>query len=452
MANFTLSEVINATKGEVKDQTYQKVFTGVSSDTRTIQPGNLFVALCGEKYDGHNFLDEAGRKGAAGAIISRSDVAAPGVTRVVVPNTVTALQDLARYHRQRFLIPIVAVTGSNGKTTTKDMVASVLGSHFAVLKTEANFNNEIGLAQTLLQLRPDHEVAVVEMGMRAKGEIKELAGVALPTIAVVTNVSETHIELLGSLENIAAAKAELVEAIPGHGLVFLNADNHYVKLMQAKAKAKIVFYGLGTNAAIRAENIHTSRNGTTFSCIYSRGNFPVELATIGRHNVTNALAAIAVGLELGLDISEIQSGLKTVTSGKMRLHVEEVNGFTIINDAYNASPLSTAAAVETLADIARGRRIAVLGDMLELGPVAVEAHKKMGEKLVECKIDAVVTVGQLARHIAMQASQAGISVAVACNDHEEAMKVLQNVAKAGDTILIKGSRGMKMEKLLDWWH
>ncbi|HEY3426220.1 MAG TPA: UDP-N-acetylmuramoyl-tripeptide--D-alanyl-D-alanine ligase [Negativicutes bacterium] len=450
MAEFTVAEVCQATKGIVVGEVSNERFTGVSTDTRTIKPGALFVALVGERFDGHNFIEQAVQKGATGLIVSQRDIQAPPkVNLFVVEDTLIAFQSLARFHRQRFTIPVVAVTGSNGKTTTKDMIAAVLSSRFNVLKTEANYNNEIGLPLTLLNLHGKHEVAVVEMGMRGSGEIHQLTTIALPTVAVVTNVGETHIELLGSLENIAAAKAELVEAIPAVGLVVLNGDNQYVRTMQSKTKARVVLYGCGQGNNIWAANIQAEGQGTKFDFCYLNKWFASFVPALGQHNVYNAMAAITIGLELGLTVEEVNAGLSTFATGAMRLKVENIGEYTVINDAYNASPLSMSAAIDTLGDVAKGRKIAVLGDMLELGHIAVEAHRRIGRKLAECGIKVVVTVGELAENIADSAREYGVNTVVACQNHEQAKVALQRLLLPGDTILIKGSRGLKMEKMVE---
>jgi len=449
MAEFTMAEVCLATGGLSRQSEHSIKFNSVSTDTRRIKPGSLFVALSGEHFDGHDFIAEAVRKGASGVVISRNIQAAAEAAVIMVPDTRRALQELAFFHRRRFNIPVVAITGSNGKTTTKDMTAVVLASRIAVLKTEANYNNEIGLPLTLLNLTSEHQAAVVEMGMRGKGEIKDLANIAQPTIGVVTNVGESHIERLGSLAAIAEAKAELVEAIGETGLVILNSDNAYVSAMSAKTAARILYYGLGGEADIRAKDIISRDGGTRFICCAGQQEFPVQLTVPGRHNVYNALAAIAVGLEIGLTSGEITKGLLQFTSGTMRLHIEQRGDYTIINDAYNASPLSMAAAVDTLSEVASGRKIAILGDMLELGEFAEEAHCALGRKLAQHKVDAVVTVGTLARFIALGAQQTGVKLVMPCEDHAKAQAVIKEIIKPGDTLLIKGSRGMKMEKMLE---
>jgi UDP-N-acetylmuramoyl-tripeptide--D-alanyl-D-alanine ligase len=452
MADFSLTEVLKATGGRLINAGGNKLFQGVSTDTRSIQDGNLFVALVGERFDGNEFAAQAVAKGATGLIVSKAVVVPEHVTVIQVMNTLTALQALARFHRQRYHIPVIAVTGSNGKTTTKDMLAAVLSSRFKVLKTEANFNNEIGLSLTLLKLDASHEVAVVEMGMRAIGEIRDLTKIALPTVGVVTNVGETHMEILGSIENIAAAKAELVEAIGYDDVVILNADDQHVRDMQHKTQGRVVFYGLTPAAFVRAENITTGENGeliTAFECCSARGSFPVTLPAVGIHNVYNALAAIAVGWELGLKPNEIQKGMGSFVPGAMRLEIKRYSQYTVINDVYNASPLSMAAALTTLANISKGRKIAVLGDMLELGDAAVEAHCRVGRQAAEQGVDILIAVGALAKHIAVAASEQGVKTTLAFTGHSEAIEALRKLVKSGDYILLKGSRGMKMETMLD---
>ncbi|SMD05930.1 UDP-N-acetylmuramoyl-tripeptide--D-alanyl-D-alanine ligase [Sporomusa malonica] len=455
MADFSLTEVLKATGGRLTRGSGGKFFRGISTDTRTVQPGNLFIALVGEHFDGHEFVAQAVSKGAVGVVVSRS-VHLPEQAQVIeVNNTLVALQDLARFHRKRYYIPVIGVTGSNGKTTTKDMLAAVLSSRFNVLKTEANFNNEIGLPLTLLKLESGHEAAVVEMGMRAQGEIRELAGIALPTVGVVTNVGETHMEILGSIENIAEAKAELVEAIVHDDLVVLNADDPHVRAMKDKSQGRVVLYGLNPGAFVRAENITTGENGewiTTFDCCSPRGTFPVVLHTVGTHNVYNALAAIAVGWELGLKPSEIKMGIGSFVSGAMRLEIKKYGEYTVINDVYNASPLSMAAALNTLSDISKGRKIVVLGDMLELGDAAIEAHRRIGRQAAEQGIEVVLTVGELSKHIAAAAHEYGVTVTHAFTGHKEAIEALRGLMNPGDYILIKGSRGMKMETMLETFN
>ncbi|MBP2651451.1 MAG: UDP-N-acetylmuramoylalanyl-D-glutamyl-2,6-diaminopimelate/D-alanyl-D-alanyl ligase [Firmicutes bacterium] len=450
MAEFTISEVVAATGGSLAGAACAKPFTGVSTDTRTIKPGNLFIALSGENFDGHNFINQAVAQGAGGVIISKQvTLKSESVAVITVGDTLKALQQLAGFHRQRFTIPVIAITGSNGKTTTKDMIATMLAGDFNVLKTEANYNNDIGLPLTLLKLTPEHQVAVVEMGMRGRGEIKRLAEIARPTVGVITNVGETHLELLGTIENIAAAKGELIEMISPGGTAILNTDIPLVKGMTALTQGKVVLYGLNSGAAVRAVNIQANSQGLKFDCVCPDGQVAVVLEVVGKHNIYNALAAVAVGRELGLNLNKIADDLKKFVAGSMRLHIETKGEYTIINDAYNASPLSMQAAIETLATVAKGRKVAVLGDMLELGEAAVEAHRRIGKKLAAEGVQVVITLGELARNIANVALKDRISVTVACKNHEEAKEALSKLIRPGDTVLLKGSRGMRMEKILE---
>lgn len=452
MADFSLTEVLKATGGQLISAGDSKLFQGISTDTRSIQAGNLFVALVGERFDGNEFAAQAVAQGATALLVSKTVNVPDYVTVIQVSNTLTALQALARFHRQRYSIPVIAVTGSNGKTTTKDMIAAVLSGKFKVLKTEANFNNEIGLSLTLLKLEASHEVAVVEMGMRASGEIRELTEIALPTVGVVTNVGETHMEILGSIENIASAKAELVEAIAPDDLVVLNADDPHVRDMQHKTQGRIVFYGIASQAFVRAENITAGKSAelsTTFDCRSVRGSFTVTLPTVGIHNVYNALAAITVGWELGLQPREIQTGISSFVPGAMRLEVTSYGPYTVINDVYNASPLSMAAALTTLANVSKGRKIAVLGDMLELGDASVEAHRRVGRLAAEQGVDSIIAVGELAQHIAAAASEQGVKSTQFFTEHKVAIDALRKLLQPGDYILLKGSRGMKMETMLE---
>lgn len=451
MVQFTANEVRTAVEGKLL-KVVNESFTRVTTDTRKIERGDLFIAIVGEHFDGHDFIEQAIEKGAAGVIISctydEKFLQKLQATVVWTADTLIAYQQLAKLHRQHFSIPIIAITGSNGKTTTKDLTAAVLSSKFNVLKTQANFNNEIGLPLTLYQLNQQHDVAVVEMGMRGLGQITQLAEIALPTIGIVTNVGETHMELLGSLDNIAKAKSELVEAI-GTGTIILNADNAYVKAMREKAKGKVILFGCAEDADVRAVNIQSNGKSTIFDCIAHGKTYTLQLPLVGQHNVSNALAAIAVGIEQSLTFAQIQQGLHDLAMTDMRFAVSTVHAYTVINDAYNASPMSMIAAIDTLAEIAKSRKIAVLGDMLELGSVSVDAHKRVGEKLAVANVDAVVTIGEMAVYIAESAKQGGVQCVVACTNHAEAGETLQSILQAGDTILFKGSRGMKMEKVIE---
>lgn len=453
MAQFTVGELRRATGGELRHGADTTPVFGVSTDSRKILPGSVFIALSGENFDGHTFAGAALEKGAAGVIAAQPlSIKLPDNAFVIqVEDTLQALQDIARYHRLRYAIPVIAVTGSNGKTTTKDMIAAVLAQKYVTLKTEANFNNEIGLPLTLLSLREEHQVAVVEMGMRGLGEIKELAKIAVPNMAVVTNVGETHMELLGSKENIALAKAELVEFLGEKGIAFLNGDDRLVKRMAERCKGEVVYYSTDSPAAVQATDIRLVAGDKTIVTVKAgEKQFPVTIPVPGRHNAINAMAAIAVALSLGMTESEIQQGLLNFVPSAMRLDIRLTHqGYKLLNDVYNASPLSMRSAVDTLNDIAAGRKIAVLGDMLELGDISTGAHLQVGKYVAEQGIDALFTLGEQGKYMAEGARQAARKpdYVVSFTTIEPLMEKLSAFVKAGDTILVKGSRGMRMERV-----
>ncbi|WP_346354583.1 UDP-N-acetylmuramoyl-tripeptide--D-alanyl-D-alanine ligase [Azotosporobacter soli] len=447
MAKFTLQEVCEAT-GAYVNSDEEILFSGVCTDTRKIKQGDLYVALQGENFDGHQFAAEAAQKGAAGIIAAKEITLDIPVFKV--RDTLAALQALAKFHRLRFSIPVIAITGSNGKTTTKDMVAAALASSYHVLKTQGNFNNEIGLPLTLLQLTQEHQAAVVEMGMRGLGQIRELMRIACPTHGIVTNVGETHMELLGSLEAIAAAKGELVEDLPETATVFLNYDNEYVRQMDVLAKGKVVFYGCDPASDVQALG-NTYQNGRTRIDLRTReGNWQLEIPVVGRHNVYNAMAAVAVAEALGVAKEKIAAGLSSLELSAMRLHVERRGAFCIINDAYNASPMSMLAALDALKEVSIGRRVAVLGDMLELGEVAAEAHARVGQYAVQSGVEVLIALGPWAKHLAHAAKCDARSVVVYWTESpSEAKAFLRQTLQAGDTVLLKGSRGMRMEQMME---
>ncbi|MBQ5502144.1 MAG: UDP-N-acetylmuramoyl-tripeptide--D-alanyl-D-alanine ligase [Selenomonas sp.] len=452
---FTLKEIVAATDAKIYKEEKQK-FAAVVTDTRKISEGVLFVALKGERFNGEDFAAEALAKGAAGVVVSEacdsSQLEKCQGTVLQVKDTLLAYQLIAKAWRDKFPnIPVAAITGSNGKTTTKDLTAAVLSAKGAVLKTQANFNNEIGLPLTLLGLKPEHSAAVVEIGMRGFHQIEALAPIASPQIGIVTNVGETHMELLGSLENIAKAKQELVEAIPAGGTVILNADNEYVAGMRAAVNegVKVITFGLEKDADVKGEAIHTDGNITKFMVTYANERHEYEVNMVGRHNVYNTLAAIAVGFAMGLTPAEVREGLGNLEATKMRFELQQVKEWNVVNDAYNASPMSMTAAINTLSELAKGRKIAVLGDMLELGSVSEEAHLHVGEEVAEHGFTALVTRGEMGEFIAQGAENKGMTAVYRCASHEIAAEKLHELLQPGDTLLFKGSRGMAMEKIID---
>ncbi|TDX53018.1 UDP-N-acetylmuramoyl-tripeptide--D-alanyl-D-alanine ligase [Orenia marismortui] len=451
MEPLTLAEISKAVSGEVINNRKLKV-DKISIDSRTIEEASLFIAIEGDNFDGHNFLEAAISKGAIAAIVSQNQKLDLDIPLVKVYDTTKALQDLACYYRSKFDIPVVAVTGSTGKTTTKDMIASVLQTKYKTLKTEGNFNNEIGLPLTLFRLDNSYEAVVVEMGMRGLGQISELAEIALPNLGVITNVGLTHIELLGTVDNIAQAKSELIIALNKDGIAILNGDDNRVRKMEELTQSKVIKYGLDKDNDVKAGKIKKSDDSISFELIIEEKGYKdiINLAVPGEYNVYNSLAAITVAISLDIPLADIKTGLSNLNLSKMRNQIiVSESGYKIINDTYNANPTSMKAALNTLKDIAKENKIAVLGDMLELGDLAIEEHIKLGELVAEMNIEYLFSFGKLARKVAKGAKQNGMdkSRIFIYEDKDKLIRKLLEIVSNGDTILVKGSRGMKLEEV-----
>jgi UDP-N-acetylmuramoyl-tripeptide--D-alanyl-D-alanine ligase len=426
-----------------------KGFRRVVTDSQQVRPGDLFVALRGEHHDGHDFLADALAKGARGLLIERLPAAPPeGVSLYRVKDTLDALQRLAAGRRRRQPeARVIAVTGSVGKTTTKEIVASVLGHRFKVLKNEANYNNEIGLPLTLLGLTGRHERVVLEMGMYALGEIRLLCEIARPQVGVVTNVGPSHLERLGSMEAIAAAKAELVEALPADGCAVLNGDDPLVRAMAKKTRAGTVLYGTSAGCQVRGTEMEGSGlGGISFTLEYGGERARAKTRLPGRHLLHNALAAAAAGLVEGMTLAEVVEALSR-TRAQLRLHVHKGrNGSTILDDTYNASPTSMLAALALLADMP-GRRIAVLGDMRELGDATEEGHRVVGREAARAA-QVIHAVGEMGRLIGEEAERAGHPAVRLWESKEAAARALAPELRRGDVVLLKASRAMALETII----
>src|SRR2546422_4609322 len=404
---FRVAEFLSAT-GEFDHKALPQ---GYSIDSRTVLPGELFFAVKGERMDGHDFVEQALEKGAVAAIVRKDQLARyPVKTRLMaVENTLTALQTLAAAVRRLWGKPLIGVTGSTGKTTTKEAIAHVLSSRFRVLKSEGNFNNHFGLPLTLLRLEPEHDAAVIEMGMSHLGEIAALAKIAQPEIGVVTNVAPVHLEFFESIGEIARAKYELIDSLPAGGIALLNADDEYVSQFGRDFHGKVVLYGLRTQADVRAENAkHHGAEGSTFDVVVGGCREKASLPLVGAHNIYNALAAVAVGIERGLTLSEALGALATLAPADKRGEVVKLGNITIINDCYNSNPKALDAMVEALAAMPAKRRIVVAGEMLELGAAGEEMHRSSGRHMAEKKIDILVGVRGLAQSMVGSARQAGM--------------------------------------------
>ncbi|HBX22711.1 MAG TPA: UDP-N-acetylmuramoyl-tripeptide--D-alanyl-D-alanine ligase [Desulfotomaculum sp.] len=449
MKTMTVGEVYRAIGGRLFQGDQNITVNRVSTDTRQIQSGDLFFALQGERYDAHDFLDQAVAAGAAGLVVCRDANVKSKVPLIRVADTLTGLQDLAAYNRRQYHVPVVGITGSSGKTTTKDMVAAVLETSFGVLKTRGNRNNEIGLPLTLLDFSADHGAAVVEMAMRAPGEIDTLCLLARPTCAIITTIGVAHLERLGAVENIARAKGEILEHIAPDGFALLPGDSPLAREQAKRCYGRVLYYGLEQGLDIYARDLRREEAGNRFTAVMGSDRCDIRLPLPGLHNVKNALAAAGVGLMLGLTAEQVAEGLSRVTLSGMRTEIIQGQEFTLINDAYNANPESACAALQSLEELAGNRRrVAVLGDMLELGPGAADGHRQSGAAAARHGVTLLITVGELAGEIAAGARQSDVGEIVVCRDNIEALAELQNRLMPGDVVLVKGSRGMRMEEIV----
>lgn len=427
----------------------------VMIDSREATAGDFFIPLPGERTDGHLYIADTAQKGALGCFAAHTANVPPlsGFTVIGVTDPLSALQRLANHYRRKFDIPVVGVTGSVGKTTTKDLMAAVLAARFKTLKTEGNLNNEIGVPLMLTRLDSTYQAAVLEMGMSALGEIDLLARLALPKIGVITNIGESHLEMLGSREGIACAKCELLPHLPADGTAVVNADEPLLEPFIQNLRCRLLTFGFSEAATVRCTAVEENRGRKTVR-IEQAGypQFVMEPPLPGRHNIYNLMAALAVGRLLGLSDQEIIEGLKKVRLTGMRLEVIDLPaGYHVINDSYNASPTSMAAALDVLAEKAgTAGRIAVLGDMLELGDMEEEGHRRIGRLAAESSLRALLVLGERARLIAEGASSAGFpeNQIYMCNSHAEAAALVRHLAVPGDWVLLKGSRGMRMEEVM----
>jgi UDP-N-acetylmuramoyl-tripeptide--D-alanyl-D-alanine ligase len=431
---------------------------GISIDSRTVKEGELFIAIRGDRYDGHDFVPAAIQKGAWGALVEQSALeakyAAMGGLRNVIPveDTLFSLQEMSLIHRKKFSVPVIGITGSNGKTTTKEMLASIMLQKGPVLKNEGNLNNHIGVPLTLLKMDSHHTAAIIEMGMSGLGEIRTLARLAMPDVGAITNISAAHLQFLGSTDAVAEAKGELLQTMRSDGTAVLNADDQYFTTLRNKYPGRVLSFGIEQPADVRAGDINQARDVTDMTLHADGRSVLVRLRTVGRHNVYNALAAAAAALATDLPLETVKFGLEEFRPVAMRSELRDVKGRTVLADYYNANPASMKAALETLASLKTAKRtIAVLGDMLELGDTAAEAHRAVGAAAARSGIDLVITVGPLAKHIAEGAVAAGMArgAVLEAGTTSRGAELLRDHSRPGDTVLIKGSRGMKMEKVLE---
>jgi UDP-N-acetylmuramoyl-tripeptide--D-alanyl-D-alanine ligase len=456
VALFTLEEIASITKGHVtarRPEDLQKAVYRVWTDSRTCRSGDLFVALAGDRFDGHQFVTHAFKKGAVAALVQEKYSTFDNVPVVQVSDTLRAFQQLATVHRERFAIPVVAVSGSNGKTTTKEMIGRVLSQRFRTLVTAGNYNNHIGVPLTLFRLRRRHEAAVIEMGISGLGEMSRLCEIAAPTHGVLTNIGPTHLATLGTMETVARAKGELLKSLAPGGTAILNADDPFFRRLSSWATCPVLSFGFCRGAAVRALRIKSHGPSSSTASVQLAGRqhpFSIHLNVAGRHNVANALAAVAVGTVLGVGVKKIQAGLEQYRPASMRSEVRHRRGVIILNDCYNANPASVRAALDWLAELkGSGRSFAVLGEMRELGQREIEIHREMG-RVVASRADYLFTTGTLGAQLAAGALEEGMSPdhIVVAKMHTELAVRLRAVLQKGDVVLLKGSRAAKMEQVL----
>jgi UDP-N-acetylmuramoyl-tripeptide--D-alanyl-D-alanine ligase len=422
---------------------------GYSIDSRTLTAGDLFIAIAGERFDGHEYVQTALEKGAVGAIVAGEKKVAGDPLRLLQEDTVKALQLLGAAARRLWGKPLLAVTGSVGKTTTKEILAHILATRFRVMKSSGNLNNHIGLPLQLLKLEAEHDLAVVEMGMNHAGEIRALGALAHHDLAVVTTVAPVHLEFFGSLKEIARAKYEIIETLHSGGVAVLNADDEYVCQFGRDFKGKVVTFGTKRAADVSAHNIKLNgAEGSTFDLVVGSVEEPVTFPLVGEHNIYNALAAAAAAIERGLTPSQAAVALSSIAPPDKRGQVLQIGGATIINDCYNSNPRALAAMVDTLASMKAKRRILVVGEMLELGPTAEALHRESGKHAAEKKIDLVIGVRGMARAVAEAACGAGTQAQFVETPEQAGEWLAQNL-RPGDAVLLKASRGVKLERALE---
>ena len=443
--NLKASEIAKAL-GTVVDS--QNIINRVSIDSRDVDENTLFFAIKGERFDGHDFVKDVAAKG-VGAIVCHKPVECDAPV-IYVNDTKDALLDLASYYKSMIDdLLLIALTGSVGKTTTKEMVACVMEQKGETLKTEGNFNNEIGMPRTLFRLEKTTKNAVIEMGMDGFGQISVLTNCAKPDCAIITNIGVSHIEILGSREGILQAKLEILEGLKKGSPVFLNGDNDLLSTVKLE-DYKVIFFGVeNKNCDVVAEDVKEVGLSTEFIAVKGDIRQKLVIPTVGIHNVYNALVAFAVGLEYGVSLEDIAKGLENYAPSGMRQRIKEVNGVTFIEDCYNASPDSQKAGLNSLCKIAKRRKLAVLGDMLELGSFSEQAHRMVGEYAAECGVDILYTVGEESRYMADSAKKSGLDNVFNFTDKNELANLLSDELQEGDTIIFKASRGMKLEEIFE---
>ena len=455
MLSLKVKNFLSFIQGKLEKGSPDFEVKSISTDSRTIKPGDFFIPLSGENFDGHNFIEGAQKKGACGFITSKKEfLSLPSEIIISVSDPLEAYQRLARFQREKFSFPVVAVTGSNGKTTTKELVAGLLKQKYTdLLKSRENFNNEIGVPKTIFELSEENDCLVLEFAMRGPGEIALLSDIALPSIGVITNIGEAHIGRLGSKEAIAKAKGELLEKLPSDGLAVLNKDNEWFSFLEKRAACKnVLTCGLSDDCHIFAENItEKGMEGAELDICFNGRRERVFFPVPGRHNIYNLLAAVAVSVHLidNPSFKEVLKDFTLPTTGRTRIKKNKRN-MTVIDDTYNSNPLAVKNTLDMMVRyFPEGRKIALLGDMLELGSEEVDGHSKVGEWISHYGIDYLLTYGPLSKYTVNEALARGAR-ARDFSDKDKLIEELKKIIEPGDIILVKGSRGMRMEEVVEY--
>ena len=446
--------VAEACGAEIRRGSPELMVKNVCTDSRKVGPGDLFFAIKGEKFDGHDFLTEVTGKKAAGVVIEREKLPPqlPECAVLAVQNTLTAFGKFAAAYRRGFALPVVCICGSNGKTTAKELAASALRQKLSTVWSEASFNNAVGVPLTLLRIDKSHQAAVLEAGTNHPGELAPLVEMIRPTLGVLTNIGREHLEFFGDVAGVAREEGQLAERLPQDGTLFVNGDDEWTDEIVRRTRAKAVRVGFGSRNDWRAEKVRLDKSGVTFRVIAGKKDFCGEyrVQLLGRHQVINALFAAAVSEELGLARAEIQRGLAECQPPKMRLQFWEAGGIRVLDDAYNANADSMMAALETLRDLPlQGRRVAVLGDMAELGAYSEAAHSEVGRRAAELEIGQLFAVGKMAPVMAKAARDAGLGRVIEFENVEAAVKAIKSFLKSGDVVLLKASRSTRLERIAE---
>ncbi len=455
MKKMTIREIMQATEAQVisveaLDEVLERTISHITQSSKEAGKDSLFFAIQGERLDGHQFIGECFEKGVAACLSSKVIAPKKGSALLLVPDVKKALLKLAAHYKNKFHIPFIGITGSVGKTTTKDMVASVLAQKYEVLFTQGNYNNDIGVPLTLFRLEEHHEIAVIEMGMNHFGEIHALAEVVRPQLGLISNVGVAHIEYLGSREGILKAKCEMFDFVPLDGVAILNADNDMLVTLEGKLPQKLRWFGLENKKDVYADNLQVLGMEKTSCHVHTQeGSFAVVIPLPGEHMVLNALSAVTVGLEMGMNLGEIKAGIENFVPTKNRMNVMKLeNGITVLNDVYNANPISMKASLNILAN-AQGRKVAILGFMGELGEQASQMHEEVGAHAAEKGIDLLFCIGKLNDYMAQGAKDGGVKEVYCFDSQEDFWSFGLSRLKKGDAILVKASHSMAFEKTVE---